>query len=80
MSIKQIGLGAQNYANHSKPNGQHDWRDSYNHLMGKSILTMIMIIIKYSNELQNLWGKWLWTRFEFANDLTLIAYFFKYIK
>ena len=46
MCIKQIGLNAQNYASHSKLNGQHDWRDLYDHLMGMSILTMIMIIIR----------------------------------
>ena len=80
MSIKQIGHGAQNYPNHSKLNGQHDWRDMYDHLMDMRILAMIMIIIRYSNELQKTWGRWLRARFEFANDLTLIAYFFKSIK
>ena len=80
MCIKQIELSAQNYANHSKLNGQHDRMDLYNHLMGTSILSMIMIMIRYPNELKKLWGKWLQAGFEYASDLTLIAYFFKSIK
>ena len=77
---KTIGLSAQNYANHSKLNGQHDRMDLYDHLMGTSILSMIMIMIRYSNELQKLWGKRLRAGFGYASDLTLIVYFFKSIK
>jgi len=58
------------YANHSRLNSQHDWRNLCGHLMS----TRIFSVIGYSYKLQELWGKFLWVRFEFTNPLALVAF------
>ena len=66
------------YAIHSNLNSQHNREELYDHLMSTRIF--ILIILRYSYELQKQRRKWVHARIGFANHLARIVWFISYKK